>query len=227
MTDDQLLERLGAALVPIAAPAAPPAASLQDLHRAIDATRAGAAAPARRPGPRVLPIAVAASVVAACVAIAILVMSLPRIGRETVTQITVSVTSPALGEVTDRRRALETALADRDAAAVATAAARLRLAVNDLSPSEWIPIRAEIEGLLARADSLLERGRGGNDEPPGGSPGATSTTQAGAPSAGTQPTTSSPAQATSPAAPPPTATAGTGSGATSPSVTVPDDGECG
>ena len=117
--------------------------------------------------------------------------SLPRISRETATRISVTATSPALGEVTDRRRALETALADGDAAAVAVAAARLRVALNDLATSEWIPIRAEIEDLLARADALLERsGRGGNDDSPGGSPNATSTTQPGVRPVVTQPTSS-------------------------------------
>ena len=83
--------------------------------------------------------------------------SLPRIGRETATRITVTATSPALGEVTDRQRALETALADGDAAAVAPRRQRLRVALNDLATSEWMPIRAEIEDLLGRADALLER----------------------------------------------------------------------
>ena len=231
MTDDQLLERLSAALVPVAAPAVPPAVSLQDLHREIDATtRTGAKAQPRRPGPRVLTIGVAASVAAACVAIVMVATSLPRISRETATRISVTATSPALGEVTDRRRALETALADGDTAAVAVAAARLRVALNDLATSEWIPIRAEIEDLLGRADALLERsGRGGNEDSPGGSPNASSTTQPGVRPVVTQPTGSTQAnstqasstQATSPAPPPPTVTAATGP--TSPSTTVADD----
>ena len=146
MTDDRLLDRLAAALVPVAAPSTPSAAALQDLHRAIDAGRTAAAAPPRRPGPRVITIAVAAMVAAACAAIGIVSTTRPRIDPETATRITVTATSPALGAVTDRQRALETALTDGDAAAVATAAERLRLMLVHLTPGEWIPIRREHRG---------------------------------------------------------------------------------
>ena len=149
--------------------------------------------------------------------------SLPRISRETATRISVTVTSPALGEVTERQRALETALADGGPAAVATAAARLRVALNDLTPSEWIPIRAEIEDLLARADRLVD-GASGDDETPGVSSTAPSTTQPGGAPVATQPTTtSSPIEAASPAAPSPTTARPGASGATSSSVTAGGD----
>ncbi len=85
--------------------------------------------------------------------------SLPRIDRETTTRVTVTATSPALGEVADRQRALETALGDGDASAVVIASARLRVALNALTSSEWLPIRAEIEDLLARTDDLPRRPR--------------------------------------------------------------------
>jgi hypothetical protein len=219
MTDSELLERLGASLAPAGAPAEPSPIALQDLHRAVDAVRSGGAVAARR-RPSVLTIAVAASMVAACTAVALVATSLPRIGRDTAIRITV----PALGAVTERQRALEIALARGVAPAVATAAARLRVAVDDLTASEWAPIKDEIEDLLARADALLIRSRGGNDDGPGLSPSMVSTTTGGVAPVGTQPTTSAPTPSTSPAAPPPPAAA---TGATSPSVTVSDDDDSG
>lgn len=224
MTDEQLLERLTAVLIPAGTPSAPPTASLQVLHRAIDATTPSRAkTPPRRWRPRALTIAVATSVAAACIAIVMVTTSLPRIGRETTTRVTVTATSPALGEVADRQRALETALGDGDASAVVIASARLRVALNALTSSEWLPIRAEIGGLLARTETFLE-GRGGDvDETPGGPSTPSSTTQPGVSSSLPRPTTSAPVQATSPAAPPPTVPASTRpTAATSATVTVSD-----
>jgi hypothetical protein len=229
MTDDQLLERLGDALIPVVAPSTPPTSSVVELHRMVDAVpRSRLRPPAARSRFRVLPITIAVAVAAASIALVVVATSLPRIGRETATQITVTVTSPALGEVTERRHALEAALANGGVAAVSSEAARLRLALTALPASEWAPIRAEIEELLERAYALLQRRRAGNDETPGLSPTATSsvtpTTQpAGVPvlPVATQPPTSTAQQA---ASPPPTVTAPTG--ATSPTeiaANVDDD----
>jgi uncharacterized membrane protein YgcG len=226
MTDDQLLERLGHALIPIVAPSAPPTSSVVELHRMIDAPRSRLRTPAARSRFRVLPITIAAAV-AASIALVVVATSLPRDGRETATRITVTATSPALGEVTERRRVLEAALADGDVAAVSSESARLRLALTALAASEWAPIRADIEELLERADALLQRRRAGNDEVPGVAQTVTSTvTPTTQPAAvpvlpvATQPPTSVGRQA---ASPPPTVTAPTG--ATSPAEVAPDGGD--
>jgi hypothetical protein len=216
MTDDELLATLAAAF---SAPAAvePPVAGLRDLHRALD-VRSTQPVPIRRPARRLLPIAVATAVAAACVTVVLTIASLPRIDRETATQVTVTVTSPAFGEVTIQRRALERALTDGDVADVASAAARLRIALRNVARGELDPIRTEIDTLLARADALLDRRRGGNDDLPPMSqtvPLAPQPTSAAAvpPSpAGTA------VQATSPAVPLPTTAAQAG-----PSTTLGDD----
>jgi hypothetical protein len=177
MTDDHLLERLGAALVPPGVPVAPPTTSVQDLHRVIDATRSGQRESTPRRGSRLVPIAVGGTVAVACAALTVVVTSTPRVGRETDIHITVTVTSPALGEVTERRRALEAALSDGDVAAVAAETARLRRSLPGLATGELAPIRAELEELLARADAFLERRSGGNDQVPRSSSTTSSTTQ--------------------------------------------------
>ena len=202
MTDDELLAKLAAAFATPAS-AEPPASGLRDLHRALD-VRSAQPAPLRRPARRLLPIAVATAVAAACVAVVLVIATLPRIGRETVSQVTVTVTSPAFGEVTVQQRALERALADGDVADVATSAERLRIALRNVSPSELQPIRAEIEHLLARADALIDRRRGGNDDLPPLSQSLTSAPQPTSAAAVPPSPTGTAAQATSPAAPLPT-----------------------
>jgi uncharacterized membrane protein YgcG len=215
MTDDELLASLAAAF---AAPASaePPAAGLRDLHRAVDVTSTQRV-PLRRPARRVLPIAVATAVAAACVAVVLVIATLPRIGRETATQVTVTVTSPAFGEVTIQRRALERALTEGDVADVATSAARLRIALPNVTPGELDPIRAEIVHLLARADALLDRRRGGNDDLPPSSQSMTSAPQPTSAAAVPPSPTGTSSQASSPAAPLPTTAT-----PAAPSTTLPD-----
>jgi uncharacterized membrane protein YgcG len=196
MTDDELLAKLAAAFATPAS-AEPPASGLRDLHRALD-VRSAQPARLRRPVQRLLPIAVATAVAAACVAVVLVIATLPRIGRETVSQVTVTVTSPAFGEITVQQRALERALADGDLADVATSAERLRIALRNVSPSELQPVRAEIERLLARADALIDRRRGGNDELP---PLAQSPTSAPQPTSAAAVPLSPTGTAASPAAP--------------------------
>jgi uncharacterized membrane protein YgcG len=203
MTDDELLAKLAAAFATPAS-AQPPASGLRDLHRALD-VRSAQPAPLRRPVQRLLPIAVVTAVAAACVAVVLVIATLPRIGRETVSQVTVTVTSPAFGEVTVQQRALERALADGDVADVATSAERLRIALRNMSPSELQPVRAEIEHLLARADALIDRRRGGNDDLSPLPQSLTSAPQPTSAAAVPPAPTGTAAQATSPAAPLPTA----------------------
>jgi hypothetical protein len=168
VTDGQLLERLNLALTPVGVPSEPAPAAIQHLHRAIDATRHVGATPSRRRPGRLLTIGVAAAVAATCVAVLVVAASLPHIHRETATEITVAVTSPAFGDVAERQRELETALADGDLAAIAEQSAKLRLAIRSLAPGEWAPIRTEIEDLLSRADALLGRRRSDNQLSPTG-----------------------------------------------------------
>jgi hypothetical protein len=168
VTDDQLLERLALALTPVGVPPEPPPAAIQQLHRAIDARRHVGATPLRRRPGRLLTISVAAAVAATCVAVLVVAASVPGIHRETATEITVAVTSPAFGEVAERQRALETAFADGDLATIAEQSEKLRLAIRSLAPSEWAPIRTEIEDLLSRADALLGRRRSDNQLSPTG-----------------------------------------------------------
>jgi hypothetical protein len=160
--DEQLLQRLGAALVPAAAPAVPPPAALQDLHRVIDASPASVGVPARR-NPRSLTVAVAATLAAACIAVVAVVTATPRWSRETATRVTVVTTSPAFGAVVERQQSLERALADGDSADVAIASARLRIALANLSSGELGSRRSEIEELLDRAGRFL-RGQRSNDD---------------------------------------------------------------
>jgi hypothetical protein len=198
MTDDELLDRLAAAFAAPVAPVVPPAVGLEELHRAVDA-RSARPAPGRRPVRRVLPIAVATGVAAACIAVVLVFAATPRIGHETVTQVTVTVTSPAFGEVTVRQRALERALADGDLADVAATAARLRLALGAVTASELSPIRVEIDELLARADVVLERRRGRSDQLPSLSPVASSTAPSSVAPAAAPPPSGSGTRPTSPA----------------------------
>jgi hypothetical protein len=123
--------------------------------------------------------------------------------------------------VTVQQRALERALTERDAAAVATSAARLRIALRGVTPSELAPIRAEIDRLLDRADALLDRDRRGNDglSPPvsqtlTSTPRPTNSADVSAAPTGTA------AQAASPAAPLPTTAT-----PAAPSTTLHDGGD--
>jgi hypothetical protein len=210
--DEQLLQRLGAALVPATAPTAPPPAALQDLHRAIDASRAAAGVPTRR-NPRSLTIAVAATLTAVCIAVVAVATTTPRWSRETTTRVTVVTTSPAFGAVVERQRSLERALQDGDSVAVTIASARLRIALANLSRGELGSLRAEIEELLDRADALLQERRA-DDEIPAVSPPDTSSTE---------PTTSAPDRTTPRGLPSVTAST-TASGAVNDDDDVTDDG---
>jgi hypothetical protein len=210
-TDDELLERLAAAFAVPAAPVAPPAAGLRELHRAVD-SRSAHPNSGHRPVRRLLPIAVATGVAAACVAVVLVLAATPRIGRETVTQVTVTVTSPAFGEVAAQQRALERALADGDLADVATVTARLRLALDGVTASELLPVNAEIAELLARADALLERRRGGNDQLPSLSSTLSSTAQSTVAPAAAPPPIGPATPGTSPAVPAATTAASAPSG---------------
>jgi uncharacterized membrane protein YgcG len=218
MTDDELLAKLAGAFA-APAPIEPPAAGLRELHRALD-TRSAQPIPSQRPTWRLLPIALATAVAAACITVVLVIATLPRISRDTATQVTVTVTSPAFGEVTVQQRALARALTDGDVADVATSAARLRIALRDVTPTELAPIRAEIERLLARADAVLDRDRGGNEDlsPPASQPSTSAPRPAGTSIVPAAPTGTA-TQATSQAAPQPTVAA-----PVSPSTTL-DDGD--
>jgi hypothetical protein len=206
LRDEQLLQRLGAALVPATAPATPPPAAVQDLHRVIDATRTAAGVPARRP-PRALTVSVVASVAAACIAIVAVATSIPRWTRETATRVTVVTTSPTFGAVVERQRSLERALDDGNVADVTIESARVRIALATLASGEVAPIREEIEELLDRADTFLRQHQIGERDAPVVSPPDTSTTE---------PTTAAPDRTTPRGLP--SATASTPS-----TVTVADD----
>ncbi len=212
LRDEHLLQRLGAALVPAAAPTVPPPTAMQDLHRVIDASRAAGAVPAGR-RPRLLTVAVGATLAAACVGIAVVATSMPRWSRETATRVTVVTTSPAFGAVVERQRLLDAALDDGDIDQVLIESARLRFALANLSAGEVAPIRDEIEALLERADTFLQRRGADDDETPAISPADTSTTQPGEVTATTQPATSAPGRTTPRVQP----------SATASSVTTPDD----
>jgi hypothetical protein len=202
--DEQLLQRLGAALVAVAAPTAPPPAALQDLHRVIDSSRAADAVPARR-RPRALTVSVAGALAAAFIAIVAVATSMPRWSRETATRVAVVTTSPAFGAVVERQRLLDTALDDGDADRVLIESVRLRFALANLSSGELAPIREDIEALLDRADTFLRQHRTGGNDAPAISPQDTSTTEPAETTATTHPRTSATGRATGQA------------------ITVPDD----
>ena len=82
LREDQLLQRLGAAIAPSPVRSTPPASSVQDLHRVIDGVRPSGAPPARRRSPRALAAAAAGGLAAACVIVAVVVTSAPQIGRQ-------------------------------------------------------------------------------------------------------------------------------------------------
>jgi hypothetical protein len=175
-----------------------------------------------------VPIAAASAVAVACIAVVLVVATRPRIGREAVTQVTVTVTSPAFAEVTVQQRALERALADGDVADVATSAERLRIALLTVAPSELLPVRAEIESLLERADALLDRRRRGNEDLPSSQALTSALTSAPPPTgaaAVAPPPTGTAAQANSPAAPPPPAATTLGPAAPAPATTLHDRGD--
>ncbi len=192
--DEQLLQHLAAVLVPVHAATAPPPTAVQDLHRAIDASRTAAGVPARR-RPRALTVSVVATVAAACIAIVAIATSMPRWSRETATRVTVVTTSPAFGAVVERQRSLERALDDDDVVKVTIESARLRIALAALAGGEVAPIREEIEELLDRADTFLRQHQIGDDDAPGISPQGASTTEPAETTATTQSRTSAPGQA--------------------------------
>ena len=194
LRDERLLQRLGAALVPVAAPTAPPPAVLQDLHRVIDSSRAAGAEPAQR-RPRALTVSVAGALAAACIAIVAVATSMPRWSRETATRVTVVTTSPAFGAVVERQRSLERALDDGDLTKVTIESARLRVALATLASLEVAPIREEIEELLDRADTFLRQHQTGDNDAPGVSPQDSSTTEPAETTTTTQPRTSAPGRA--------------------------------
>ncbi len=158
MTDNELLERLAVALVPVAVPTEPPAASLQDLHRAIDAAQSRRATTGRhRRAPRVLTISVAVGVVAVvCAALVFASTSLRHIDGETAVQVSASVNSPELFEARARSDALQDALERRDVAAVVVEAEKLRSILVRLTPADRAIVGIEVFDLLERADGFVE-----------------------------------------------------------------------
>ncbi len=137
MTDDQLLERLAAALAPVGSPSEPPPASLQNLHRAIDGARVrGVTVMRPRRGSRALTIAVTAGV-ASVVLIAFVVAStsLRRIDGEVAVEVTTTVPSSELLEARARADALEDALEEGDVAAVTAEVAKLGLPLSGSAPA--------------------------------------------------------------------------------------------
>ena len=158
MTDDQLLERLAAALTPVGSPSEPSPASLQNLHRAIDGARVrGVTVMRPRRGARALTIAVAAGV-ATVVLIAFVVAStsLRRIDGEVAVEVTTTVPSSELLEARARVDALEDALDRSDVPAVAAEIEKLRAALVRLSPSDRVIIGVDVAALLERADAFVE-----------------------------------------------------------------------
>ena len=153
MTEDALLDSLGAAFAPPGAPIGPSAASLHDLHRAIATSPAFAPS---RPRPVHLLPALAATVGACAAAVAtVLVTSSPHIERQTATRATTAATTFAFGEVTQHRVALATALADEDVSTVIEEASALRSAVIGLPARQWVLIRFQVGALLMRAETFI------------------------------------------------------------------------
>ena len=94
-----------------------------------------------------------------------------------------------------------------DVSAVRSTAARLRLAIDELTLAEWMPVRTEIRDLLERADALLD---GTPTTPPEAAPVVN------------QVPTSAAIQGTSPSVPRPPSTA-TATSITAPAIDDDDD----
>ena len=229
MTDSELLDRLHAALVRPSVPPSPPPASVQDLHRAIDAARHGSPPKwARRPRTRFLTTLAAGAM--AIVGIVVLVVATSTDDKRlTGPEPSLPVELTSLIEVLAGRDGLLRALERDDAAAVAAESERLREAMTRLDADATAALGPGLADLLDRADAYLDRLNPMNEPkatvmtpsaPPTTRP-ATSTSTT--PGAATVPATTGQTTPTAPAAVP--TNPGVATGVTAPAGIPGDDGD--
>jgi hypothetical protein len=176
MTDDELLDGLALALAPSSA--APSAASVRALRRAVSGL-AGEPSPRprRRVGHRVaIPAAVLVTVLGSSSAVAAASgASLPRPLRAAAFEIGLPVDSPALVDARATESELRRELAAPDHQKLAAEVAVLRSRLTRVEESERRRADHEAESLLQEADKVLEEDRGGTgqnvrDQSPAGRP---------------------------------------------------------
>lgn len=209
MNDHELFETLTSALAPAHIPVAPPAASMIVLHRVVDATTFPTRPDRHVRWPRLLPLAVAAGVAAACVGVAVMTSSRNDVSPE----LGPASESPQLLQARSRLVGLRAALDAGDLERVAVAAVELRRAMSRLDSIERAQLEPDVTRMLDRAQLALTR-------PPSPSASIVSTSSTAPPSSAlaTSPATSAPmagALATQPPRP-------TSSPTTSP---ITDDGD--
>ena len=180
MNDHELLETVTSALAPTHIPVAPPAASMVALHRAVDATTFPTRPDRHVRWPRLLPLAVAAGVAAACVGVAVMTSSRNDVSPE----LGLASESPQLLQARSRLVGLRAALDAGDLERVAVAAVELRRVMLRLDSIERAELEPAATRLLVRAQLALAR-------PPSPSTSIEATSSTAPPS--TAPTTASPA----------------------------------
>lgn len=177
MTDDELLELLGSALVPQASE--PSLASIASLHRALRSS-------SPRRGRKWRPAAVAACaglVIAGSggVALAATGAVLPALVRRVAYDLRIPVDSPELARARSQIATLRTDLVRDDRPGTATAADQLRDQLRTLRPSDAAKVSGQAEELLARADRQQgqrgEQGQQGQQQQQGPDAGAGRSTQ--------------------------------------------------
>lgn len=160
MTDNELLDHLEAALVRQSATTSPPAARVEDLHRAIAATRLGDTPPRPRPARGRRFAATAACALALLGGIMLVVVRVTEDNRVAAPPATLAVDVSALLDVLASRDGLERALERDDAAAVASESERLRTAMIRLDAGTAARLGPALTELLDRSDAYLDRLRG-------------------------------------------------------------------
>lgn len=160
MSDDELLERLGAALAPTPRRDVPAPSMLQDLHRAVDHARTARSGETTRHR-RWFGVGVAAATTAVCVAL-LTVGAVRRSDRDVTievaaSEVAASIESPALRAAREQVERLDRAVREGDVGEVATLVVGLRTTLAGLAPGERAALEPDVTDLLERADQLLPR----------------------------------------------------------------------